>query len=78
MFALMAKKKPSRAKPDSKRTTGVDRHTTPRLAFHLPKEMLDEFKQHVGTLSPKPTESAVLRDALRFYLESKRRRTLPP
>jgi hypothetical protein len=67
MIGVMTK--PSRKKPDSKRTRGVDRHTQPRLAFHLPKDLYDAFKGHVDSLRPKPNESSVLRLALELYLE---------
>ena len=67
MIVRMAKK-PSRTKPGSKRSQGVDRHAQPRLAFHLPQSLHDAFKAHVEGLRPKPNESAVLREALEQYL----------
>lgn len=36
------KKRPGRPKePGSKRSQGVDRHTKPRIVFHLPREIYD-------------------------------------
>lgn len=68
MLDLMSR--PSRKKPDSKRSLGVDRHTQPRLAFHMEQQLYDAFKEHVAGLRPRPNESAVLRLALEQYLES--------
>jgi hypothetical protein len=65
MLGVMPKKN-----PHSKRSRGEDRHTMPRLAFHMPQELFDAFKAHVESLEPRPHESEVLRVALRRYLES--------
>ena len=72
MIALMAPKKQRgpRPRPDSKRTLGVDRHTQPRLAFHMPAALFDRFKAHVAALKPRPNESEVLRVALEQYLDA--------
>jgi hypothetical protein len=66
MLVAMAKRKD----PHSKRSRGEDRHTMPRLAFHMPQELFDAFKAHVESLEPRPHESEVLRVALKRYLES--------
>lgn len=70
-MTLMAKKK-----PDSKRSQGVDRHTEPRLAFHLPQSLLTALEQHVAGLSPRPTMKATLVAAIEEYLA--RRGAWPP
>ena len=48
-----------------------DRHKQPRLVFHLPQDLYDVFKAHVGALRPQPNEAAVLRLALEEYLARK-------
>lgn len=75
MLDLMSdpKKKPgSRKKPDSKRSQGVDRHTQPRLAFHLPADLHSAFKAYLDATEPRPNESEVLRLALKRFLSSVR------
>jgi hypothetical protein len=72
MIVMDSEKKPrGRPKePDSKRSQGVERHTQPRLVFHLPQSLLDAFRAHIESIEPKPNEAEVLRLALRRYLES--------
>jgi hypothetical protein len=64
----MAKKK-----PDSKRSRGVDRHTKPRLAFHLPAGLLEAMEQYIAETKPHPTASSVLVTALEEFLQGKGR-----
>lgn len=50
----------------------VDRHKSPRLAFHLPQVMADAFARYLESFpDPKPSDSAVLRHALERLLREK-------
>jgi len=60
----------SRRKPNSKRSLGVDRHTKPRLAFHLEPELHEAFRIYVDGLQPQSSDTAVLVLALERYLQS--------
>jgi hypothetical protein len=66
MIGVMSKKK-----ADSKRSQGIDRHTTPRVVFHMPQDLFDAFQEYMSSLEPASTDSAVMRLALQRYLESK-------
>jgi hypothetical protein len=57
----MASKKSDRSK---------DRHTAPRLVFHLPQWLFDAFRAHVDGLPVEATDAAVLRAALEQYLRN--------
>ncbi len=51
---------------------GTDRHKSPRIAFHLPQEMLDAFGRLLASYpDPKPSDSAVLRHALEKLLRER-------
>ncbi len=39
----------------------VYKHKNPRLAFHLPQELLDAFARYVASLPGPPADSAILR-----------------
>ncbi len=58
----------ARKKPNSKRTLGQDRHTKPRLAFHLERALLDALEQCVAATRPRPTNTSVILAALEQYL----------
>lgn len=62
----MAKKR-----PDSKRTQGIDRHTKPRLAFHLDARLLAALERYISETKPRPTTTAVVVLALEEYLEER-------
>jgi len=69
----MSKPKPKRDRkpdPNSKRSKGVDRHTKPRLVFHLDTELLEALERHISKSRIDLKVSAVLRLAVRQYLES--------
>lgn len=69
MVAVMAKRKPGRPKqPDSKRQTGVDRHSDPRKAFHAPQELLDALERYRESTAPPPSEAGCFRVALEEFL----------
>lgn len=70
MLASMSdKKKPGRKpSPSSKRSTGEDRHAQPRKAFHAEPELFAAMEEHCRETDL--AEAAVLRRALRAYLES--------
>lgn len=62
MIGDMAKKEPKYP----------DRHTSPKKVFYLPQELLDALRRYVASFSaqdkPEPTDSEVLRLALRQFL----------
>lgn len=67
----MAKKRPGRKKdPTSKRSTGADRHTDPRLAFHLEPELLAALEKYRASQTVPPVVSEVLRTSLREFLRN--------
>jgi hypothetical protein len=61
----------ARKKPDSKRSQGVDRHVSPRLAFHLDQSLLAALEQHIESLSPRPSMKATLVAAIEEYLRAR-------
>jgi hypothetical protein len=73
MTATMAKKR-----ADSKRSQKVDRHTRPRLAFHLDAELLQALERFVDDTSPRPTTTSAIITALEAYLTSKGYWPSPP
>jgi hypothetical protein len=65
----VTKKRPGRKKdPESKRSQGRDRHTKPRVAFHLSQELLDALERYCSTTRPRPGKSATLVAALEEFL----------
>jgi hypothetical protein len=70
----MAKKKTVQATADPPksrtRDRSRDRHKQPRLAFHLPQELLDAFNDYVQSLPGPPSESSILRGFLMTSLRS--------
>lgn len=45
------------------------KHKDPRLAFHLPDELLAAFNACIASLRPPPTDSAMLRTFVEEALE---------
>ena len=65
----VTKKRPGRPKdPESKRSQGQDRHTKPRLAFHLEQELLDALERYRSATIPRPGKSPILVAALEAFL----------
>ena len=48
-----------------------DRHTRPKLSFHVQREMLDVLEQYRRSLPHSTDRSAILADALEYFLVSK-------
>lgn len=72
MSIVAEKKRPGRRKnPESKRSQGADRHTKPRLAFHLDEDLLEAMERYIDATRPRPTTTAVLVTALEEHLKSK-------
>lgn len=78
MIACMSEPKPSKGgkrgpdkKPDSKRSQGIDRHSGPRLTFHVEPELLEALEAYLASLPHAPGRSQVLRDLLRDFLRAK-------
>ena len=74
MVALMAteKRKPGRkVDPDSKRSTGANRHADPRKAFHAPQELFAALARYLEATRPQPSEAECLRTALEEFLEKR-------
>lgn len=61
----------SKAKPDSKRTLGIDRHAKPRVVFHLDEPLLARLKRFLEATRPTPGTSEVCRFALDEFLTSR-------
>lgn len=58
----MAKKQPPRH---------IDRHTDPRVTFHLEPELRDAMAAYIAAQEAKPNSSEVMRQALRSWLRSR-------
>ncbi len=73
MLSCMSKpKKTGRPRnPESKRSLGVDRHVSPREAFHMEPELHAAFMQYLASVRPTPDKSATLRAALEDFLQAR-------
>jgi hypothetical protein len=60
------RKRPSRKRPDSKRSQGIDRHTRPRVAFHMPADLAAALRTLAGRT--KRTLTAEILVALEEHL----------
>ena len=58
----MTKKKPGRPR-------GADRHSQPRLAFHLDQDLLDAIDAYCAAQQVEPGRLGVARVALQQFLE---------
>ena len=71
MLLGMSKKKPGPpADPNSKRSKGGDRHTKPRIVFHVDQDVYDALDEHIRESPVELQLSAVMRRAVKLYLES--------
>lgn len=57
--------------PESKRSTGQDRHSDPRFTFHLEAELLEALTNYCDSFAHDLQKSQVVRDALRDFLKGK-------
>ncbi len=66
------RKKPGRPRdPESKRSSGADRHTEPRVVVQMEEELVDALENYRDSLPHKPGRSQIIRDLLRDALRSK-------
>ena len=68
MLAGMSTNK-EKSGPD-KKGKPADRHVSPRVVFHLEQEVLDLLNEHIEESPVELKLSAVLRRAVKMYLES--------
>lgn len=74
LMAKAPKKKKTRDRkpdPNSKRSLGVDRHTKPRVVFHVEQALMDAMIAYRQSASPKPSLTAALVAATQDFLRAK-------
>lgn len=70
MIATMAKGR--KKDPNSKRSTGADRHTRPRVVFHPDADLLGQLDDFVGSVRPKTDRTSVIIMAIEEFLAHKK------
>ena len=72
LFMMSKRKKKPGPKPNplSKRSQGVDRHTGRRVVFFLDDGDYDTLREHMAESPVELKLSAVMRRAVRLYLQS--------
>jgi len=65
------KKRGRKPDPESKRSTGADRHSDPRFTFHLEKDLLQALDDYCASFPHTVGRAQVVRDSLRDFLRDK-------
>lgn len=71
MTDMSTKKRGRKPSPDSKRSTGQDRHTKPRKSFHADPALFDAVAACCQATRPSPTETALFVAAVEEFLASR-------